>query len=139
PVSLKPIHVDAAAVNVAHADALAIAGGKRVGIQDRDSTVRRLLVAVIGDRPDLHREGRICARLPRVVAGLDEMKEVIVRPVAGLDDRAPLGVPGDAVRIARSLSEDLELARAGVIPPHRTGEVMPLAVLRDDVTLVEHS
>src|SRR5437667_311066 len=94
-------------------------------------------MAMIGDRPDAHRERRIRARLARVIAGLDEVEQMIGRPVARFDDRAALGVPSDAVWVARPLREDLELARARVQPPHGASEVVSMAVLVNDVAFVE--
>jgi len=71
------------------------------------------------------------------MAGLDEMEEMIVRPMTRLDNRAALGVPGDAIGIARALGEDLEFAGAGMEPPHRTGKIVLSSILKHDVALVE--
>ena len=84
--------------------------------------IGRLLMAVVRDRADRHRERRKRARLPLVMAGLDEMKEMIVRPMARLDDRAAFGVPREAVGIAGAFGDDLEFARARMHAPQRAVE-----------------
>ena len=66
----------------------------------REAAIGRLLMAVIRDRADRHGERRKRARLPLVMAGLDEMEEMIVRPMTRLDNRAAFGVPRHAVGIA---------------------------------------
>ena len=126
-------------MNIAHTDAPAVLGWKRVCVEESDSAVSRLLMAVVGDRTQLHRKGRVSARLPFVVARFNKMKEVIVRPVTGFDDCGAFGVPGDAIRIAGAFRENLELTSAGMDPPHGASEVVSLAILGEDVALVEHA
>ena len=96
-------------------------------------------MTVIRDRTNLHREGRIRARLPLVAAGFDKMKEVIVRPMTRFDDGAALGVPSEAVRIAGAFGEDLEFAGARMDSPHRASESVFLAIVGANMTLIENA
>jgi len=138
PVTPESVYVDAAAVNIAHADALAVCGGKSVGVEVDDPAIRGLLMTVIRDRADLHGERRIGPGLAVVVAALDEMEQVVVGPVTGFNDGAAFRIPGDTVRIAGALREDLKLPRARVKPPHRAVKVVSLAILIHNPTLIEH-
>src|SRR6266404_6308678 len=95
-------------------------------------------MAVVRNRADRNRERWERARLPLVMAGLDEMEEVIVRPMTRLDNRAALGVPRDAERIAGAFGDNLEFARAGMHPPQRAVELVFLAVVRANPALIEH-
>ena len=111
----------------------------RIRVEKRDAAIRRLLMAVVRDRANRNRERRKRARLPLVMAGLDEMEEMIVRPMTRLDNRAALGVPRDAVGIARAFGDDLEFARARMHPPERAVEFVFLAVVRANAALIEHA
>ena len=96
-------------------------------------------MSVIGDRADRHGERRKLPGLTLVMPGLDEVKQVVVGPVTGLDDCAALGVPGDTVGVARALGDDLEFPRPRVQPPNGAVEVVALAFPVDDVAFVEHA
>ena len=67
------------------------------------------------------------------------MEQMIVRPMARLDNRAALGVPCDAIRIARALGYDLKFARARMHPPERAVELVFPAVVRANAALIEHA
>src|SRR5262249_35158263 len=117
----------------------------RVGVtvEVAQAAVGSLLVAVVRDRADLEREGRVRAGLALVVAGLDEVEDVVVGPVAGAAQGGGLGGPGGAAVVAGPLAAHLELARARVDAPQGTGEVERLAarlhaaVVEDAVEAVE--
>src|SRR5206468_11392225 len=87
--------------------------------------------------------GRVGTGLAVVVAGLDEVEDVVVGPVAGADQGTPFGVPDQTPGVARPLADDLELVRARVDTPQRTGEVehaalrLHAAVVEDAVEAVE--
>jgi hypothetical protein len=56
------------------------------------------------------------------------VEQVVVGPVACLDDGAALEVPGQAVGVAGPFGDDLEPSRARVDPPQGAGEsVVPAA------------
>src|SRR5207237_10363996 len=82
-IALKPVPIDAAAMNIAHANAPAVSDRKRVRVEKSDPAIGCLLVTVVGDGTQLHRKGRVSARLPFVVARFNKMKEMIVRPMTG--------------------------------------------------------
>src|SRR5579859_5761179 len=124
-------------MQVADADALAVLRRELVGAEAGDAAVGGLLVAVVGDGAELDRERRVNASLLEVVAGLDEVEKVIGGPVADFDDGTALGVPDDAVGVARALGEDLELMGARVDAPHGGGEVVAFAMLVNYVGLIE--
>src|SRR5437667_10612892 len=94
-------------------------------------------MAMIGDRAQFHREGRVGPGLAFVISRFHKMEQMVRCPMARLDDRAPVVSPRDAVWIARSFRKHLEFPRSWMYPPHRTSEVMPLAVFGDDVALVK--
>src|SRR5207302_6189392 len=139
PVALQPVHVERAAVNVANDNALAEPRRIRVGVEKCQAAIGRFLMAVVRDRADRNRERRERARLALVMAGLDEMKEMIVRPMTCLDNRATLGVPREAVGIARAFRDNLEFARAWVHSPEGAVEFVFLAVVRANAALIEHA
>src|SRR5258705_12860259 len=129
--------MEGAAVKVPDDDALAELRGIRVGIEKTDPAIGGLLMAVVGDRADGNGEGRKRARLPMVMAGLNEMKKMIVCPVTRLDDRTAFGVPRDAIGIARAFGDDLEFARARMHGPDRAVEQVFLAVVGVHAALIE--
>src|SRR5688572_20764619 len=96
-------------------------------------------MAVVCDRADRNGERRKRARLPLVMAGLDEMEEMIVRPMTRLDNRAAFGVPRHAVGIAGPLGNDLEFTRTRMHSPKRAVEFVFLAVVRANEALIEHT
>src|SRR5437588_10698857 len=118
---MEAIDVDTATMEIADANSIAIRRRKHRAIESGDAAVCGLLMAVIGDRPDLHRERRVDPGLLLVISGFDEMEEMVGGPVTHLDDGAPLAVPRDAVGIARALRKNLKLARARMKLPHRGG------------------
>jgi len=95
-------------MQIAHHDPFLVLSWKRISIRVSDAAVRRLLMAVIGNRTNSDGERRISSSLPFVITSLDKMKQMIVRPMAGLDDRAAFIVLGDAVRIAGSFANNLK-------------------------------
>src|SRR6266516_7336303 len=126
-------------MNVPNANALAVLRRISVRVEIRDAAVGRFLMAVVRNRAKRNRERRKRARLPLVMAGLDEMEEMIVRPMTRLDNRAAFGVPREAVGIARAFADDLEFARARMHPPQRAVELVFLAVIRANAALIEHA
>src|SRR5207253_1121247 len=92
---------------------------------------------MIGHGPQFHREGRVSPGLPFVISRFHKMEQMVGCPMARLDDRTSVVRPGDAIGIARSFRKHLEFSGSWMYPPHRTSEVMPLAVFRDDVALVK--
>ena len=92
---------------------------------------------VVDDR--LHRPGkwRIRAPLADVVAGLDQVPEMVDH--TGAREERALGVDGDAPRVARSLAPDFEDARPGVNPEDGAREMVSLAVFGHDAAGIEHA
>ena len=119
-IPLDPIDVDAAAVDVAHVELAPVLLGIGVAVEVVDAAVGRLLMLVLDDAFDLPRERRIRTALTVVVAGLDQMPQMVDH--ARADERFPLVVEGDPPRVARPLAEDLELARTRMDAEHRAGE-----------------
>src|SRR5690349_4733199 len=105
-------------MNVSDYNLFTICGWIGIGVQKRNAAIRSFLVAMRRDRAELPGERRIRSGLSLVIARLDEVKEVIVRPMACFDDCAPFRVPGNAIRIARAFGKNLKLARARMHPPH---------------------
>src|SRR5438034_1455338 len=138
-VTLQSVRVDRADVNVANDDAHSYIRRILVGVEKCYAAIGRLLMAVVRNRANRNRERWERARLPLVMAGLNEMEEVIVRPMTRLDNRAALGVPREAVGIARAFGNDLKLARARVHSPESTVEFVFLAVVRANAALIEHA
>src|SRR5437867_10219627 len=126
-------------MNVAHDDAFAELRRIGVGVEKGDAAVSRLLMAVVRDRANRNRERREGARLPLVMTGLDEMEEMIVRPMTRLDYRAALGVPRKTVGIARAFGNDLEFMGAGVHAPERAIEFVLAAIVRLNAALIEYA
>src|SRR5688500_10144521 len=73
------------------------------------------------------------------MTSLNEMEEMIVCPMTCFDDRASFIVPGQSVRIARSLGDDLKLVRARMHPPQCAVELVFSPVVRPHAALVEHA
>src|SRR5262249_15992455 len=133
PVALEDIHVDAVAVDVAHVEPIAVFRRIGVTVEIVDATVSGFLVLVLDDRVHLPGIGRIPPALAVVVAGLDQMPEMVDH--AGADEGAAFGVKRNAPGIARSLAKDLEVAGARMNTEHRTGEVMRFAAILDLATV----
>src|SRR6516162_24977 len=127
----KDIDVDAAAVDVAHVEPVAVFLRVAIAVEVAQAAVGSLLMPLVGDRADGDGERRIGPGLALVVAGLDEMKEIIGGPVAGSNDGGAFGIPDQTVGIAGALAEELELARLRVDTPHGTGEVEDLTLAGD--------
>src|SRR5688572_23592434 len=138
-IALQSVHVECASVNVADNNSLAVLRRIRIGVEIRNAAVRRFLMPMVRDGTKRNRERRESPGLPLVMPRLHEMKEMIVRPMTRLDNRAAFRVPREAVRIARAFGYDLEFARAWMYPPKRAIEFIFLAVVRADLTLVEHA
>ena len=124
-------------MNVSHDDAFAELRWIGIGVEKSDAAIRCLLMTVVCYRADRNRERRESAGLPLVMASVDKMKQMIVRPMTRLDDRASPAVPRDAIRIARSFADDLELARARMHSPKRAIKFVFLAVVRANAALIE--
>src|SRR5262249_29540458 len=88
----------------------------------------------LDDGLDFPGEGWIRAALAVVVTGLHEVPEMVDH--AGADERAALGVEGDAPGIAGSFTKNVEFLGFRVDAVHRAGEAKILAVLLD-VAVVE--
>src|SRR4029453_11571175 len=138
-VALQPIHIERAAMNVANDNALAVLRRIRVRVEKCQAAISGLLMTVVRDRADRNGERRKRARLPLVMTGLDEMEQMIVRPMTRFDNRAAVGVPRQAVGIARTLADDLEFARARMHSPKRAVEFVFPAVVRANEALIEHA
>ena len=130
PVPLQPVDVDAPAVDVAHVELVAILGGIGVAVEEVDAAVGGLLVLVIDDRFKPPGIRRIGAPLPVVITRLGEVPEVIDH--AGRDESRAVVVPGDAPGVARALRKEFEVARPGMDPEERGGEVEGLAAMLHD-------
>jgi hypothetical protein len=130
-VAMEAIDIDAAAVNVADVDEAAIFFGIGGAVEHCEAAIRGLLMTVIGDRTDLADERREGAGLAFVVAGLDEMKEMIVGPVTGFDDGAAFEIPGKAVRIAGAFGDELEFASDWMKAPQGAIEFKFLSFVGD--------
>src|SRR5687767_13283140 len=128
---MKAIDIDAAAMNVADVDEAAIFFGISGAVEHGEAAKRGFLMTVIGDRSDLADEGREGAGLTFVVAGLDEVKEMIVGPVTGFDDGAAFEIPGEAVRIAGAFGDELEFARDRMKAPQGAIEFKFLSFVGD--------
>ena len=100
-------------MDVAHVEPAAVLGRIGRAVEVVDAAVGRLLVLVVDDRLDRPGERRIRAALADVVAGLDQVPEVVDH--AGAREERALGVDGDAPGVARPLAEDLEDAGPGWI------------------------
>src|SRR5581483_5288309 len=85
-------------------------------------------MTMVGDGPDRNREGWVRTGLTLVVAGFDEMEDMVVGPVAGADQDTALGVPDEAPGVAGPLAKQLKLVRPGMEPPQGTGELENLAL-----------
>jgi hypothetical protein len=139
------VGVDATAVDVAHVEDVAVLLGVGVGIEVRDPAVGGLLVLVLDDGADRPGVRGVRAALADVVAGLDEVPQVV--DDAGGYEEAAFGIDGDAPGVAGALREDLKLARAGVDPPESARElpsgmvglVVGVGLGVADMTVVENS
>src|SRR5262249_57973966 len=100
----KAVGVDAAAVDVAGIEPVAVRRWVGVAVEIHQPAIGGLLVRVVGDRAKHHGVGRVGAGLSLVIAGLHEMEQVVVGPVAGLGDGGALRVPGEGVGGARALA-----------------------------------
>ena len=120
PLSFDFIRIHAVAVNVPHVERAVVTLGEGRAIEPGDAAVGRLLMLVLDDRLDLPRVRRIGPRLPVVVAGLDDVPEVIDH--AGREEEAAFLVDGNPPGVARSLGVNLKLTRAGIDPPQRDGQ-----------------
>src|SRR6266566_2876582 len=109
-------------MNVPNTNALAVFRWVGVRVEINDAAVRRFLMAVVCNRADRNRERGKRARLPLVLTGFNKMEQMIVRPMASLNNRAALSVPCDAVGIACAFADDLEFARARMHSPQRAVE-----------------
>ena len=94
-------------------------------------------MSVIDDRLDGPGIRRIRPTLADVIAGLDQVPEVIDHAGAG-EERA-LGVDRDAPGVARPLAPDLEDPGPGMDAEDRAGELVGLAILRGDLAGVEYA
>src|SRR5205085_8594300 len=74
-VALEPIQIEASAMKIADHDTFAVLARKILSVKISDAAIRSLLVAVVSDRTDPHRKGRISSRLPFVITGFNKMKE----------------------------------------------------------------
>src|SRR5262249_48313984 len=127
--------VDAAAVDVAHVKPVAELRRIGVAVEIVNAAVGGLLMPVLDDRAELPGERRIGATLAMVVAGLDQVPEMVDH--AGADEEAAFGVDGYAPGIAGSFAEQLELAGLRMDAEQRAREAIGVAVAALDGGRIE--
>src|SRR5262245_61435222 len=94
-------------------------------------------MAVLDNRAELPGERRIGAALAMVIAGLDQMPQVVDH--ASADEKAALGIDRYAPGIARAFAEELELARLRMDAEQRTREAIGVAVVALHGGRIEHA